>query len=234
MLEVIEVLNWRTIYRRITETWSQYLIRKTLEKRKSKPGRYVSEYFDLLARPQRIDVWQRYGPSVCKCETRDDPYFPWYLFYNYEFCTGHKHTLIMKRHTESQIIVYDYSGLLSDLREYYGISVFFEFDRTVNVGQETKYLYMINIRTDNAYSHGDKSYWYMIDVPDPTRRNIQVPTNRTFKCTICTERYCNCVLDRCGHVFCIECADKFNHKCPNCRAEFETTVMFFDGEREDA
>jgi hypothetical protein len=51
-------------------------------------------------------------------------------------------------------------------------------------------------------------------------------TNTTL-CSICITNNVNCVLDGCGHTFCIGCTESINRVCPYCRASFKKAIKIF-------
>jgi hypothetical protein len=49
----------------------------------------------------------------------------------------------------------------------------------------------------------------------------------TSICSICITNPVNCVLDKCGHTYCLDCSKSLNKTCPYCRTKFEKAIKIF-------
>ncbi len=49
----------------------------------------------------------------------------------------------------------------------------------------------------------------------------------TSICSICITNSVNCVLDKCGHTYCMDCTKSLNKTCPYCRTKFEKAIKIF-------
>jgi hypothetical protein len=49
----------------------------------------------------------------------------------------------------------------------------------------------------------------------------------TSICSICITNPVNCVLDKCGHTYCLDCSKSLNKTCPYCRTKFDKAIKIF-------